>query len=233
MPEEYRLGWHDSGLTWEYWTCHIRHGEDGYGLVEWRVEARVRSVEGGGQVRIEDKLTDLLAFCDTKGMAHPDEIQVFFSIGSLFSLSRSIDPPDGSSAKFSLDRATGPTLRRIHDRWGRKAAQYAQAQVRDSERWFESLTERIAELEDYVATSRNQITEYLDAVARGVDLSVGSHAEWLGGIADDEMLRDFGVFFRERYARGDYFNELNRIVDRWYKDAMLAFAMLEHRAGTA
>lgn len=67
------------GEPWGYWSCSIDRRDGEYAISEWRIVWPVYQVERLERIRLEESLSDLLAYCDQHAISRPEEIQVFRS----------------------------------------------------------------------------------------------------------------------------------------------------------
>ena len=220
------VGMPADGEPWDYWSCSIERGDDGYAISEWRVDGQLSAVEGPEPIRLEDSLSELLTFCVEQGLTRPEEIQVFFNRGPEVQLSVEVVTADGTEVACDLDRATEPALQHLHQRWGSESARRGQALLRDPEVWWAHLEDEIAATERRITKGRVRLIASLEADDRETGAAAASAAE-------DGMLRRYLRLFRDRYTRGADADELRDVVESWYQDTTLAFTVLEQRAGTA
>lgn len=224
------VGMPDDAEPWHYWSCSIDRRDDGYAISEWRIGWPVYHVEGLEHIRLEEGLSELLAYCDEQGISRPRAIQVFFNRGPEVQLSATLVAADGSEWECDVSAATEPVLQRLFQRWGHNVAEATRNQpfVRIPGEWWAHVNRRILDQERYLEKDRAAIKPLLDADSgEGLILSKG-----VAMAVEQDMLDQHLDLFRDYYTRGADLAELRDFVERWHQDVRLVFSILERRAGT-
>lgn len=134
---------------------------------------------------------------------------------------------NGVEARLSFDAADAPGLiSELYDTWNIDSDEERQAQkrLRVPHTTYVHVAESIGSLSEDLARGRAKVA----AAAGKADAGLGAIAE-----RTERLLRTHKELFELEYERGDDIESLLDRLDAWHRDTLLAFRVLEDRAGTA